>query len=51
MKLINYIRDIQDFPTEGIVFKDITPLLGDASAFAKASQELLDIKPLLRAML
>ncbi|GGG09069.1 adenine phosphoribosyltransferase [Dokdonia pacifica] len=41
MKLNNYIRDIQDFPTEGIIFKDITPLLGDASAFAKASQELL----------
>ncbi|WP_299767259.1 adenine phosphoribosyltransferase [uncultured Dokdonia sp.] len=43
MKLINYIRDIQDFPTEGIVFKDITPLLGDASAFAKASKELLEL--------
>ena len=43
MKLINYIRDIQDFPTQGIIFKDITPLLGDASAFAKASQELLEL--------
>lgn len=43
MKLINYIRDIQDFPTKGIIFKDITPLLGDASAFAKASQELLEL--------
>ena len=41
MTLNNYIRDIQDFPTEGIIFKDITPLLGNASAFAKASQELL----------
>jgi adenine phosphoribosyltransferase len=26
------IRDIPDFPTPGIVFKDITPLLGDADA-------------------
>jgi len=43
MKLINYIRDIQDFPTEGIVFKDITPLLEDTVAFAKASQELLEL--------
>ncbi len=42
MKLINYIRDIQDFPTKGIMFKDITPLLGDASAFAKATQKLLE---------
>lgn len=27
MRLENYIRDIQDFPKVGIVFKDITPLL------------------------
>lgn len=29
------IRDIPDFPKEGIVFKDITPLLGDAVEFTK----------------
>lgn len=27
------IRDIRDFPKEGIVFKDITPLLADVEAF------------------
>ncbi len=27
------IRDIPDFPEEGVVFKDITPVLGDAQAF------------------
>jgi adenine phosphoribosyltransferase len=27
------IRDVPDFPKPGILFKDITPLLGDASAF------------------
>jgi adenine phosphoribosyltransferase len=27
MQLQDYIRDIQDFPKPGIVFKDITPLL------------------------
>jgi adenine phosphoribosyltransferase len=27
------IRDIPDFPKKGIIFKDITPLLKDASAF------------------
>ena len=27
MKLEDYIRDIQDFPKPGILFKDITPLL------------------------
>lgn len=41
MKLSNYIRDIQDFPKEGILFKDITPLLKDKEAFAKAISELL----------
>jgi adenine phosphoribosyltransferase len=34
--LRSYIRDIPDFPKKGIVFKDITPLLGDAQGF-KAS--------------
>jgi len=27
------IRDVPDFPTEGILFKDITPLLADVEAF------------------
>lgn len=31
--LKDYIRDIPDFPKEGIVFKDITPLLADKKAF------------------
>jgi adenine phosphoribosyltransferase len=30
--LDTFIRDIPDFPKEGIVFKDITPLLGDRDA-------------------
>jgi adenine phosphoribosyltransferase len=32
MSLKKYIRDIQGFPKEGIVFKDITPMLIDANA-------------------
>ncbi|TYP73566.1 adenine phosphoribosyltransferase [Aquimarina intermedia] len=32
MDLKKYIRDISDFPKEGVVFKDITPLLGNAEA-------------------
>jgi adenine phosphoribosyltransferase len=39
MDLKKYIRDIQDFPKEGIVFKDITPLLNDP----KARKECLEI--------
>lgn len=33
MKLTDYIRDVPDFPQKGIVFKDITPLLSDPTAF------------------
>ncbi len=36
MDLEQYIRDIPDFPKEGIVFKDITPLLASAEGFRKA---------------
>lgn len=31
--LKEHIRDIPDFPQPGVVFKDITPLLGHAEAF------------------
>src|SRR6202000_1840436 len=34
------IRDIPDYPKPGIVFKDITPLLGDAAAFAAATDAM-----------
>ena len=34
------IRDIPDFPKKGIIFKDITPLLADASAFTKTINTL-----------
>lgn len=35
-QLRRIIRDVPDFPQKGIVFKDITPLLGDAQCFKKA---------------
>src|SRR5207248_8429593 len=40
--LKEHIRDIPDFPQPGIVFKDITPLLGDADAFRFAVDALVD---------
>jgi adenine phosphoribosyltransferase len=36
------IRDIPDFPRPGIVFKDITPLLGDGPLFAKTIDVLAE---------
>ena len=35
-QLRQIIRDVPDFPKEGIVFKDITPLLSDPASFRKA---------------
>ena len=35
-ELALYIRDIPDFPRPGILFKDITPLLAEPSAFQRA---------------
>ena len=34
--LLAYIRDVPDFPTPGILFRDITPLLAEPSAFTEA---------------
>ncbi len=34
------IRDIPDFPKPGIVFKDITPLLGDRARFREATDAM-----------
>jgi adenine phosphoribosyltransferase len=31
--LKDYIRDVPDWPKPGVIFKDITPLLGDKKAF------------------
>jgi len=35
MDLTKLIRDVPDFPIDGILFKDITPLLQDAGGFAE----------------
>ncbi len=44
-KIENYIRNIKDFPSPGIIFKDITPLLADAQALQHTVKALLDIVP------
>src|SRR5207302_852356 len=36
VNLRDHIRTIPDFPVPGIRFRDITPLVGDAAAFAEA---------------
>jgi len=36
----DYIRDVPDFPRPGIVFKDITPLVGNGEAFSAVISEM-----------
>jgi adenine phosphoribosyltransferase len=36
------VRDVPDFPKPGIMFKDITPLLGDAALFARATDAMAE---------
>jgi adenine phosphoribosyltransferase len=42
MDFKKHIHDVPDFPKKGIVFKDITPLLADAKAFAAAVDRLAE---------
>jgi adenine phosphoribosyltransferase len=41
MDLANIIRTIPDYPKPGVMFRDITTLLGDARAFRRAVDELV----------
>lgn len=42
MELSSLIRDINDFPKEGIVFKDITPLLASPEGFRQSIDTIAD---------
>ena len=41
MDLLDHIRTIPDYPKPGILFRDITTLLGHAGAFRRAIDELV----------
>lgn len=40
MDLASLIRDVPDFPVKGVLFKDLTTLLGNAEAFHEAVEAL-----------
>ncbi|MFO1076839.1 MAG: adenine phosphoribosyltransferase [Planctomycetota bacterium] len=40
MDLTKFLRDVPDYPKPGILFKDITPLLGNPKAFQAAIDQL-----------
>lgn len=40
MSYKDYITDVPNWPAEGVLFKDITPLLADFKAFSEVTDEL-----------
>jgi len=40
--LLDTIRDVPDFPKPGVVFKDITPVLGDNELFSRIIEHFAD---------
>ena len=40
--IASIIRDVPDFPKKGIIFKDITPLLGDPEAMKQTADRLAE---------
>lgn len=45
MNIQELIRDIPDFPKPGIIFKDITPLLGNSDALVYTADQLAELVP------
>ena len=43
MNLLDFLRDVPDFPKPGIVFKDISPLLANPQALRMAVQRMADL--------
>jgi adenine phosphoribosyltransferase len=39
-RILAHVRDVPDYPSPGILFKDITPLLADGAAFAAVVEAL-----------
>ena len=42
MDLKKYVASIPDFPTKGILFRDITPLMADGEAFHESCEMLIE---------
>ena len=41
-KIVSLVRDVRDYPKEGIIFKDITPVLQDSGAFSMVIDRMAD---------
>lgn len=40
MDLKKYVARVENFPKEGIIFRDITPLMNDGKAYQYATEKL-----------
>ena len=42
MNLKNYVASIENYPKEGILFRDITPLMNDGEAYKYATEKIVE---------
>ncbi|MDZ4055423.1 MAG: adenine phosphoribosyltransferase, partial [Polynucleobacter sp.] len=43
MQLLDYLPTVADFPKPGILFRDISPLLGNAAAFQESIAQMAEL--------
>ena len=43
MQLLDYLPTIADFPKPGILFRDISPLLGNSAAFQESIERMAEL--------
>ena len=42
MDLKKYVASIENYPKEGIIFRDITPLMNDGEAYKYATEKIVE---------
>ncbi|APB30949.1 MULTISPECIES: adenine phosphoribosyltransferase [Vagococcus] len=42
MNLKDYIASIPNYPKEGVIFRDISPLMGDGAAYQEATNQIVE---------
>lgn len=43
VRVLGLVRDVPDYPVPGVLFRDVTPVLADAEAFAAVATELASL--------
>ena len=42
LDLHDYVASIPDYPEKGVIFRDISPLMGDGNAYKEATNQIVD---------